>query len=213
EGTMPGNRRIGWASPLLKSVAVLGVLLAGVGAVYLWQTPNQAEAAMLSAHNAGGFKAKGKLLITIGVSNPEQKELAGTLKVELLDAKGKSVGKAEKEVRQKEAAASYRLELPLTGLPADQVTLRCHLGDREEFTAKVSELLLAKEHETSLSSGQEFVAGSTASLRCTVQGVKSLTETMPHSGAEVRVWLKGADKASGVLYRLYEGKTGADGPV
>src|SRR5438132_2399816 len=67
--------------------------------------------------------------------------------------------------------------------------------------------MLAKEHETSLASGQEFVAGSTASLRCTVQGVKSLTETMPLGGADVVIRLRDKKK----VHDLYSGKTGADG--
>src|SRR5262249_21211617 len=68
--------------------------------------------------------------------------------------------------------------------------------------------LLAKAHETALTSGQEFVAGSTASLRCTVQAVKSLTETLPLAGADVTIRLKDKD---GKARELYSGKAGADG--
>jgi hypothetical protein len=205
---MPGNRRSGWASPLLRGGAVLGVLLVGVGVILCWEAPGQAEAAMLSAQNAGVFKTQDKLLITIGVANPDEKEVRGTLTVELIDAKCKSVGKSRQTVQQSDKAASYRFELPLTGLSADQVTLRCHFGDKEQFSAKVSDLILAKAHETSLSSGQEFQAGSTASLRCTVQGVKSLTETVPLAGADVVIRLKDKD---GKVQELYKGKAGVDG--
>src|SRR5437870_2536575 len=100
---MPSNHRRGWASPLLRSGAVLGVVLAGVGVVCLWQMPSRAEAAMLSAQTAGVFKTKDKLLITIGVSNPDAKEVRGTLRVELLDAKGNRLGTAKQEVRQTDA--------------------------------------------------------------------------------------------------------------
>src|SRR5262249_24591070 len=165
------------------------------------------EAARLTAKDAGVFRDKDKLLITLNVANPEVKELRGTLKIELIDAKGKSVGKAEQELNQKEAAAYYRFQLPLTGLPADQVTLRCHLDGKIQFAAKVSELMFAKAHETTLSSGQEFVAGSTASLRCTVQGVKSLTESIPLGGADVAIRLREKNK----VHELYTGKTAADG--
>jgi hypothetical protein len=68
-------------------------------------------------------------------------------------------------VQQKDAAASYRFELPLTGLPADQVTLRCRFGNKESFSAKVSDVLLVKAHETALTSGPDFVAGSAAAMR------------------------------------------------
>ena len=97
---MPGNRR-SCESPgstrrhtLLRGGMALGVLLAGVGVVYLWQSPSQAEAAMLSARNAGVFKDKDKLLISIGVTNPDAQEIRGTLAIELLDARGKPLGRA-----------------------------------------------------------------------------------------------------------------------
>src|SRR5262249_44602068 len=205
---MPGKRRIGRASPLLRGGAVLGLVMAGVGVIWLGQSPSQAESPVLMARQAGVFKAKDKLLFSIGVNNPDAKELRGTLAIELRDARGRSVGRAKQEVIQRDAAASYGFELPLTGLPADQVTLRCQFGDKEQFSAKVSDLLLAKAHETSLASGQEFVAGSTASLRCNVQAVKSITETMPLAGAEVTIRLK--DK-NGKGHDLYAGKAGADG--
>src|SRR5438874_11676624 len=99
--------------------------------------PNRVEAAVLSAKNAGVFKTKDKLLITIGLASPDAKEVRGTLRIELVDAKGKSVGTAGQPVEQKDAAASYRFELPLTGLPANQVTLHCHLGHQQQFTAKL----------------------------------------------------------------------------
>src|SRR5262249_29730250 len=207
EEIMPDNRPNGGRSLLTRGAAALGILLASAAVVCLWQTPNQAEAAMLTAKDAGVFKDKDKLLITLNVTNPEAKELRGTLKIELIDAKGKSAGKAEQDISQKGAAAYYRFQLPLTGLPADQVTLRCHLDGKEQFAAKVSELLFAKAHETTLSSGQEFVAGSTASLRCTVQGVKSMTESIPVGGADVAIRLHAKDK----IHELYTGKTEADG--
>jgi hypothetical protein len=208
------NNRPNTGRPWIKKgAAALGILLAGAAVVCLWQSPNQAEAAMLTAKDAGVFKDKDKLLITLNVTNPEAKELRGTLKIELVDAGGKSVGKSEQEISQKEAAAYYRFQLPLTGLPADQVTLRCHLDGKIQFAEKVSELLFAKAHETSISSGQEFTSGSTASMRLAVRSVKSMTESIPVGGAEVNISLKGAEKISAILYSLYKGKTGADGSV
>src|SRR5262249_49828628 len=69
-------------------------------------------------------------------------------------------------------------------------------------------VLVAKAHETSLSAGQEFHSGSSASLRCDVHGVKSLTETIPLVGADVEVTLRGPDKK---LTPLFKGKAGSDG--
>jgi hypothetical protein len=204
---MPGNRPSRWGSPLVRGGAVVGAVLAAVGLAFFGQRPNQAEAAVLSPQTAGVFKAKDKLLITVGLSNPDGEEVRGTLQVQLLGPGGRSAGKGEQYVRQTDKAVSYRFELPLTGLPADQVTLRCEFGGRVQFAAKVSDLLLAKAHETTLSSGQEFFAGSTASLRCAVHGVKSLTETVPLAGADVAIRLKAKDK----VHELYHGKAGADG--
>lgn len=203
---MPGNRRSGRAS-LLRGGVVLGVLLLGVGVVCLVPPPSQAETAMLSAKNAGVFKGKNTLLFMLNTATPEAKELRGTLKVELFDAKGKSIAKSELDAGQKGAAATYGLELPLIEQSADKVTVRCSVNDKELFSAKLSELMLAKMHETVLSSGQEFVAGSKASLRCTVQGVKSLTETMPLASAKVTIRLREKDK----VHELYTGNTGTDG--
>src|SRR5262249_12934444 len=98
-------------------------------------------------------------------------------------------------------------ELPLIRQPADEVTLKCTVNNKELFSAKLSDLMLAKMHETVLSSGQEFVAGSKASLRWTVQGGKSLTETMPNAPARGTIRLRDEDK----VHELHTGNTGADG--
>src|SRR5262249_6076260 len=65
-----------------------------------------------------------------------------------------------------------------------------------------------KAHETSLSAGQEYHAGSPASLRCAVHSVKSLTESVPLAGADVVVQLRTTE---GKRLPLYAGKTGANG--
>ncbi len=65
-----------------------------------------------------------------------------------------------------------------------------------------------KSHETTVSCGQEFFAGSNAAFRCGVHSVKSITETTPLANAEVTVELR--DKAS-KSFPLHKGKTGPDG--
>ena len=92
-------------------------------------------------------------------------------------------------------------------MPADQVTLVCKFG-KEKIESPLAKVLLVKAHETTLSSGQEFFAGSKASLRCEVHGVKSVAETMPLAGASVIVRLKDKD---GKVTPLFEGKAGANG--
>jgi hypothetical protein len=67
---------------------------------------------------------------------------------------------------------------------------------------------MVKAHETTLSSGQEFVAGSTASLRCTVEGVKSISESIPLGGSDVTIRLR----EKGKVHELYTGKTVLEEP-
>src|SRR5262249_27629562 len=68
----------------------------------------------------------------------------------------------------------------------------------------------AKAHETSLSAGQEFFAGSPAAPRCAVHRIQSLTQSEPVPDADVEVRLKAAD---GKLVPLFHGKTGPQGTV
>jgi hypothetical protein len=66
---------------------------------------------------------------------------------------------------------------------------------------------LIKAHETSLSVGTEFHAGTTAALRCAVHSVKSLTETTPLASAvEVRM----TDR-DGKAHELFKGRTDEKG--
>ncbi len=69
-------------------------------------------------------------------------------------------------------------------------------------------MLLVKAHETTLTAGKEFFAGSDAALRCEVHGVKSIAKTVPLPGAAVTIRLKGQD---GKTISVYEGKVGDDG--
>src|SRR5205085_2258412 len=74
--------------------------------------------------------------------------------------------------------------------------------------APLKEKLLLKAHETSLTAGTEFHAGTTTALRCSVHGVKSVSETVPLAKASIEVQLKDKD---GKVYELYKGQAGADG--
>ncbi len=87
------------------------------------------------------------------------------------------------------------------------MTVRCRLN-KQEHKVELKKVLLVKPHETSLSAGKEFFAGSEAALRCEVHGVKSIAQTVPLAGASVTIQLKGQD---GKTFPVYEGKAGADG--
>src|SRR6202035_2848792 len=99
-------------------VAVLGFILLGAGT-------REAAAATVSVDNAAGFQTTEKLLLTVGLSNPDGRKLEGTFQAELIGPDGKSLAKSEQEVSQTDKAASYRFELPATKLPPDQITFHC----------------------------------------------------------------------------------------
>ncbi|HXG08528.1 MAG TPA: MG2 domain-containing protein [Gemmataceae bacterium] len=206
---MPGDHRPGGKfSPARLALGVACVAIVG-GAVWLVQRSGQAGAAPPSPAGAAVFQTKDKFLITVALPNPEGQDLRGTLRVELIGPNGRSLARDEKEVHQQDQAASYKFELPVVHAPVDQIKLRCEFN-RQRIEVPMNQALLAKAHETTLTSGQEFFAGSTASLRCGVHGVKSLTESVPLPGAEVAIQLRAAD---GKVFPLYEGKAGPDGVV
>ncbi len=73
----------------------------------------------------------------------------------------------------------------------------------------LGDIVLAKAHETSLVSGQQFFSGSRTVLQCKVHGVKSLTEEVPLEGAEVEIRLR--DKNNNKTHTVYTGKTDKKG--
>jgi hypothetical protein len=196
------------STPLLRLGLVAGCAVAlATGLVVLWQPASQAKAAALSADAAAGFQTTDKLLLTINLANPDGKKLHGSLRLELLGPDDKILATDSRDIDQADTAASYRFELRALRVPAGQLTLRCSFN-KESFRVPLSKILVVKAHETSLTSCQEFHAGSPASLRCGVHGVKSLTETIPLAGSTVAIELRAKD---GKVYPLHTGKTGADG--
>jgi hypothetical protein len=187
-------------------VTVTGLALA-FGLAMLTPTTSKAEATVLAPEGAAGFQTTDKLLVTISLASPDGKKLQGTLHVELLDGDGRAVREAEQAIDQAEPSARYRFELPPTKVSPDKLALRCSF-DKHQFRVPLSKVLVVKAHETSVASSQEFQAGSSASLRCGVHGVKSLSETVPLNGASVDIQLRGPN---GKTMPLYTGKTGADG--
>jgi len=68
--------------------------------------------------------------------------------------------------------------------------------------------VMVKAHETALSVSREWFAGSVTALRCDVHAVKSIAETVPLEGADVRIQLRSKD---GKLIPLQTAKTDAQG--
>jgi 5-hydroxyisourate hydrolase-like protein (transthyretin family) len=198
-------------SPRWPTMARLGVIsiffLALVGAFMDALQSRPAEAAVLSPQALAGFQTTDKLLVNVSLSNPDEKALEGTLRVEMVAPSGRVLADVEQDVRQVDRVASYSVELPATQLPPEKVTLRCQFG-KQKFSVPLNQILVVKAHETAVSSSQEFYAGSTAALRCEVHCVKSIAETVPLAGARVDVSLRQKD---GKVIPLSTGKTNQSG--
>jgi len=183
------------------------VLVAGlVGLFLLGPSSPLAQAAPATPEVTAGFQTTERLVLTVNLPAANAKA-NGTLLVELVDPQGEVLDSASKDVTLTEEASSQRFEFTTPKLNPDKVTVRCRL-DKQEHKVELKNVLLVKPHETALSAGKEFFAGSDAALRCEVHGVKSITQTVPLVGASVTIRLKGQD---GKIFPVFEGKAGADG--
>jgi hypothetical protein len=138
----------------------------------------------------------------------KKKKLPASVQIELRDGKGKVVAKA-RGVAPKERPDNFRCEIPAANLAVRQLKLVCRFQGNK-LAVPVRRVLLAKAHETALTAGTEFFAGSTAALRCDVHAVKSITDTVPLPGSRVQVTLRAGD-GKGKTHKLFRGKTGQDG--
>ncbi len=190
--------------PLALAVAIIAGLL---GVLLLGPATSPALGGPPTPEVTAGFQTTERLTLTVNLPALDKGRQRGTLVVELIDPEGKILDEARKDVELTKEAASQRFEFAAPKLAADKVTIRCRL-DKQEHQVELKKILLVKAHETSLTAGKEFFAGSTAALRCEVHGVKSLRQTVPLAGARVTVHLKDKD---GKAFPIYEGKAGADG--
>ncbi len=203
---MPASRPAHWSSSHVRISLLCGSLLV-TALVLAGREAGRAEPVALSPQAAAVIPAQGKLHVTVDLAKTVR-PAAGRLRVELLGPKGDVLTWANAEP-DKGRLAHYRCEVTAPRVETDRLTLRCRLG-RQAFTVPVRQVLLARAHETTLSAGQDFHAGSTTAVRCGVQSVKSITETRPLSGAEVRLTLRPAE-GTGKSWPLFAGKTGPDG--
>jgi len=195
------RRRFPW-----EPVALASAMGAAVLALLFLQSPAQLAAANVAPQMPAGFQTTEQLLLTVNLPGSKDKK-TGELTVTLRDVKGVVIEEKTQTVTVGPDAGSYRFAFKALKVPADQVTLLCQF-EKEKIETPLAKVLLIKAHETALSSGQEFFAGSRASLRCEVHGVKSFTETVPLSGATVAVRLK---DQNGKVTQVYEGKADGNG--
>jgi hypothetical protein len=188
------EQRLQQAAGLRGRLGVVIGLLLGVGVLsFLWQVVSQAGTVPFEPQVLAFFKDN-QLLVVV---NPQSTK--ASVSVELVGAAGESA------VNDKQVEGSYRFKADQAD--AAKLSLRVSSGGRT-VERPLSRVLLIKGHETALATGQEFYAGSRAALSCTVQGVRSLTETAPLPGSEVVIRLR--DKA-GKTRQLYQGTTDRSG--
>ncbi|MCI0459089.1 MAG: MG2 domain-containing protein [Gemmataceae bacterium] len=205
---MPGNHPARWSLHRRRLGMVASLLVGLAGLALLSQSHSLAQAPPVSQQAAAVFASDTKLHVAVSLLNPEERELSGRLDVELLGAGGKVLAQAGQAVRQQALAAGYRFELAADKKDAGSLSIRARFGGKTLETP-LNKILLHKGHETSLTAGVEFFAGSTAPFRLSVHGARTPTETLPLPGSEVTLTLKAKDKS----HALYTGRTGKDGQI
>jgi hypothetical protein len=185
----------------------LGVLTLGVILTLMLMQPDRAAGQPERAPEAtAGFQTTEQLLLTVTLTGKGEIK-PGLLRVDLLAA-GKKLDSAEHQVKAGEDSSAHRFEFKSPEVPAEQIVVHCTFAGKSA-EVPLKKILLVKPHETALSAGQEFFAGSTAGLRCEVHGVKSYTETVPLPGANVAVRLR--DPKAGKAIEVYQGKADKGG--
>ena len=198
------------SSTLRWRLAAVAFLLAALAAVtLLWDTVSQAGAPPFAPRVLAAFKDK-QLNVSVALPNSAKKFVSGKVTVELLDAQGQAIESLGGKLTQYDPGVIMAYTFA-KATPADVDKLRVRVVVKnQKAEIPLAKALLGKGHETVLSAGTEFHAGSQASLTCTVQGVRSIAETVPHTGASVAVTLIDAKKEK---HPLFSGVTGADGKV
>jgi uncharacterized protein YfaS (alpha-2-macroglobulin family) len=152
---------------------------------------------------------KGVIAISAVVTNLEDGKLNGTFRAELVDRLGTVIDSKKQTIKQADRMGAYRFDLHSKQNPLDSLKLRLVFG-KNKVETPLKDVLLVKGHETALWVGTQFHPGTTTSLRCSVQGVRSLTETVPLPAASVEVKLKDAE---GKATLLFSGRTDDEGAV
>lgn len=218
---MPGNHPSRWSLGQRRAWSLhklcagspgrLGVaasLLVGIaGLALLSQSASRAGAPPFAQQAVAVFTGDNKLVLAVSLVNPQEQELTGQLDVEVLGAGGKVLARAGQAIAQKTRAAGYRFELAADKGDAGSLLIRSRFG-KNTLTSPLNKILLQKGHETGLTTGVEFFAGSTAPFRCSVHGARTPIETLPLPGSEVTLALKDRD---GKAQQLYTGRTDKDG--
>ncbi len=191
----------------LGAVALLVAILTATP--FLWHAVSEAGAPKYEPRVLAAFKDK-QLLISVGLPIPAKKTVTGKVSVDLVDAAGNSLQRLEGKLSKFDASVILAFSFDnVNRADADKLQLRVNFKN-QKTDLPLAKVLLAKGHETLVSAGTEFHAGSNASIQCTVQGVRSSLETAPHVGGDVTVALIDAKKEK---HHLFAGVTDKDGKV
>jgi hypothetical protein len=197
----------GQSSTMRWRLAAVAIMLGGFFAMTLiWQAISEAGAPPFEPRVLAAFKDK-QLQVSIGLPMSE-KPVTGKISVDLLDAQGKTLGSHESKLSKFDPAVDLSFKFDdVNKADTDKLQLRV-MFKKKKIDLPLSKVLLGKGHETILSAGADFHTGSQASVQCTVQGVRSIAETVPLSGSNVTIDLTDSKQKKHHVYSGITDKTG-----
>ncbi len=200
----------GKPSTLRWRLAGVVVLLGGIiGATATWQAVSEAGGPKFEPRVLAAFQDK-HLLVSVGLSGSAEKGLTGKVSVDLLDADGKLLAASQSKLSKLDPATDLAFKFDAVN-KADVDKLRLRVAFKGKKTeAPLAKVLLGKGHETTISAGTDFHTGSQASIHCTVLGIRSIAESIPHAGSNIAINLIDAKKNK---HHLFAGLTDKDGKV
>jgi hypothetical protein len=188
-----GRLAMSFNSSLRWRLGAIAVLLGGlIAATLIWQAVSEAGAPAFSPRVLASFKDK-QLQLSIGLPAAE-KPVSGKVSVELLDSAGKALGSRESKLTKFDSTVEVVFSFAdVNKADADNLRLRVKFKGKQT-EVPLAKVLLGKGHETTIHAGADFHAGSQGSILVTVQGIRTVAESVPHVGSYVSIHLFDAKK-------------------
>src|SRR5262249_16019755 len=190
-----------------------------IAATAFWQSASEAGGPKFEPSVLAAFQDK-QLLVSVGLPGPADKGLKGKASVELLDAQDRVFETAESKLNKFHPSTDLPLKFdPAIDLAfkfdavnradADKLRLRVAFKGRKA-EVPLAKVLLGKGHETTISAGADFHAGSQASIQVGVQGIRTVAESVPLPGSNVTIALIDSKQKK---HHIFAGLTDKDGKV